>query len=208
MAVRWEAGTHVVVRNVWHGRVFSAYPLVVVEDTADLVVLFIPAGAVWKKPVRADGSNVRIPHGDWTLQDDVWYGHGALRFFPTAEAHAVLAWRGPAGIARWYINLESRCRRTPLGWDMRDHFVDIDYRDGWHAPRLKDQDELVTAHALGVVTACEVRRIQRDVARALTLVQHGHPAIAQRWETWEPPPHWTVPTFPAGWEQMALDATR
>ena len=36
MAVRWEAGAHVVVRNVWHGRVFSAYPLVVVEDTADL----------------------------------------------------------------------------------------------------------------------------------------------------------------------------
>jgi hypothetical protein len=50
MAVRWEAGAHVVVRNVWHGRVFSAYPFVVVEDTADLVVLFIPAGAVWKKP--------------------------------------------------------------------------------------------------------------------------------------------------------------
>ena len=42
MAIRWEAGAHVVVRNVWHGRVFSAYPLVPVEDTADLVVLFIP----------------------------------------------------------------------------------------------------------------------------------------------------------------------
>lgn len=202
MDVRWQAGAHVVVRNVWHGRVFSAYPLIVVEDTADLVVLFIPVGTIWKKPIYMDGSNARIPYGDWTLKEDVWYGRGALRFFPMAESHAVLAWRGHAGIARWYVNLESRCRRTPIGWDMRDHFLDIDYRDGFDAPRLKDQDELVAAHALGVVTESEVLSIRRDAERALALVQHGHSVIEKKWETWEPPSHWTVPTFTAGWDQV------
>ena len=208
MEVRWEAGAHVVVRNVWHGRVFSAYPLVVVEDRDDLIVLFIPAGAIWKKPVHVDGSHARIPYGDWTLKDEAWYGLGALRFFPTAESHAVLAWRGREGIARWYINLESRCRRTPIGWDIRDHFVDIDYRDGFETPRLKDQDELVAAHALGIVTASEVASILRDAERARALVQHGHPAIDKKWETWEPSPHWTVPTFGAGWDQVHLQSAR
>jgi len=198
----------VVVRNVWHGRVFSACPLVVVEDTDELVVLFVPAGAIWKRPVHADGSHARLPYGNWVLQDEAWYGLGTLRFFPTAESHAVLAWRGREGIARWYINLESRCRRTPIGWDMRDHLVDIDYRDGFDAPRLKDTDELHAAHALGIVTTSEVARILRDAERALALVQDGHPAIEKKWETWEPPPHWTVPTLRAGWDHVPVQSAR
>lgn len=46
----WQPETPITVRNIWHGRVFSALPLVVVEDTAELIAAYIPPGTVWKRP--------------------------------------------------------------------------------------------------------------------------------------------------------------
>lgn len=202
MTPRWVAGTQVMARNIWHGRVFSAFPFLVVEDRDDLVTLFLPPGAVWKRPIQRDGSHARIPYGTWTHTDEAWYGQGALRFFPTGESHSVLAWRGRDRIARWYINLELPYRRTSRGLDTRDNLVDIDYREGFAAPRLKDEDELCEAQSLGVLTPSEVARIRRDAERALALVQQGHPAITTRWESWRPPAHWTIPTLPSDWDQV------
>jgi hypothetical protein len=61
----WQPGTHITVRNIWHGRVFSAYPFVVVEETAELIATYVPPGTMWKRATDLQGRELRLPHGAW-----------------------------------------------------------------------------------------------------------------------------------------------
>ena len=72
----WQPGTHITVRNIWQGQVFSAYPFVVVEDTSEWVATYVPPGTGWKRPVDLQGRDIRLPYGEWKLRDDAWYGDG------------------------------------------------------------------------------------------------------------------------------------
>ncbi len=199
----WQPGTHITVRNVWHGRVFSAYPFVVVEEAVALIVTYIPPGAVWKRPTDLVGRDIRLPHGEWQLRDDTWYGHGMLRFFVRGAAHSMMAFRKPGGIEFWYINLEEPYRRTQMGLDTRDNHLDVVLRGDLSTPEWKDEAELEEAMMLGVIDATEVATIRSEAARAIDWVQRGHPAVDDCWRHWMPPDVWTMPQLAPGWDLVS-----
>lgn len=139
--VRWSPGTHITVRNIWQGRIFSAYPVVVVADTADLIATYV--------------QRVRAGNGPSSLRDEVWYGHGVLRIFIPGVAHSVLVFFGPTDVDRWYINLEAPFQRTPIGLDARDQFLDVVFSSNLSTYRVKDEPELDEALSLGLIDARE-----------------------------------------------------
>jgi len=199
----WQPGSHITVRNVWHGRVFSAYPFVVVEETATLIVAYIPPGAVWKRPRDLAGRDIRLPHGEWQVRDAAWYGHGMLRFFVRGAAHSMMAFRKPGDIDFWYINLEEPYRRTRIGLDTRDNHLDIVLGGDLSRPQWKDEAELEEAMVLGVIEAREVAAIRSEALRAIDWVQRGHPAIDDRWRHWMPPDGWAMPRLAPGWDALS-----
>jgi len=49
-SLRWAAGHQVVYREVWRGKVWTARPVTVVQDTLDGVALYLRSGTRWKLP--------------------------------------------------------------------------------------------------------------------------------------------------------------
>ncbi len=207
--VTWTPGTQITVRNVWNGRIFSAHPFTVIEETRELIATYIAPGTIWKRPTDLEGDDVRLPHGEWALRDDVWYGHGALRIFLPGAAHSVIVFLAPDDVDRWYINLEEPFRKTPIGLDTRDNHLDVVFPGDLSEPRWKDEHELDEAVAFGSLPAHEAARIREDGERAIAWVRRGdHPAIDDRWRGWSPPPGWGVPVLAADWQShLPADAS-
>jgi len=202
---RWAPGTHITGRNIWHGRIFTVWNFIVVEDTSDFIAAYTPPGTVWKRPTDLAGNDSRLPHGEWRLRDDVWYGHGAVRVFVPGAAHSVLIFLGEDDVERWYINLEEPFVRTPIGLDTRDNHLDLVFPGDLSSHRWKDEDELAEAVAFGSVSAAEAAAFRAEGERVIELVRRGdHPAIDDRWRGWSPLEGWGVPVLAPDWETLRL----
>ena len=198
---RWPPGAHITVRTVWHGHVHAAFPMTVVEDKVGLLVAYMGPGQLFKRPYRPDGSEARVPHGEWEFRDEEWTA-SALRFFVPGEAHSVIAFLGSGGVDRWYVNLEDPFRRTPMGLDIRDHMLDIVLSADLREHRWKDEWEIEEALSLGVVSVEEVAAFRHEGERVVEWLRDGHPAVDERWRGWTPPPEWTTATLPPGWASI------
>jgi Protein of unknown function (DUF402) len=89
------------------------------------------------------------------------------------------------------VNFEEPARRTSLGWDYRDHKLDLIVRPGGSV-EWKDEDELAQAGAAGLLDEAAVRA---EAERVL-----ADPPWPTGWERWRPEPTWRVPVLPEGWE--------
>ena len=71
----WVTGKQVVYREVWKNRVWAARPVTVVQDSSELIVLYLSAGTHWQRPAPLD-EGVNIFHyyllkGNWPLVEQV-----------------------------------------------------------------------------------------------------------------------------------------
>jgi hypothetical protein len=182
-----------VWRDVHRGRVWRAQACRVVEDSADVLVLWMPRGAPGRLPVGPDGSRLRIPADDWELQE-MTCGEDVVCVARPGRAHSVYLFPARSGADfHWYVNFEEPLRRTPLGVDTFDQKLDlIALPDGSY--RWKDEDELEQAAALGLLDADAVRA---EAARVLE--EWPFPT---GWEDWRPDPAWRVPQLPDGWDRV------
>jgi hypothetical protein len=194
----------VVVRSVWHGHVSSAHPFRVVDDSEDALALYIPPGAVFKRPLLPGGEHARIPHRNWlpAHQDEVWRGGGVLRLAMSGAEHSVWGFLddGHEAVLAWYVNLEAASVRTRLGFDTRDHMLDMWVRPDLSSWRWKDEDELAEAVAAGVVTPEEAAAFRAEGERAVALMEAGAHLVNRDWRQWLPDPAWAVPVLPPGWD--------
>ena len=199
----WRPGDPIVGRNIWYGRVFTAWNFVVVEDRGDVLAVCTPPGAVWKRPTDLEGNDIRLPHGEWRLRDDVWFGRGIVRVFIEGAAHSVLVFLDDGDVRQWYVNLETPFRRTAIGLDLSDQHLDIVFPPDLGEPRWKDDDELEEAVTYGSMTAEEADAVRAEAERAIAWIRRGdHPAIDDRWRTWTPPAEWGIPTLAPNWETL------
>jgi hypothetical protein len=188
----WAAGGVVALRDVWHGQVWRAVPGIVVRDDERETVAWVPSGTESVYPVDEDGREVRL------------FREGARLATRRTSANVVVTmrpdepwsiWHFFAGgrLDHWYVNLEAYLGRRGRNYDSRDHKLDvIAYPDG--TTRLKDEDELEAAAALGHLDAAAVRR---DAERVLAA-----PPWPTGWETFVPDPAWGVPELPPGWNAV------
>jgi hypothetical protein len=174
-------------------------PHVLVEETSEVAVLYVPPGTRGRRPSRPfieDPSQLRTL--EWDHVEHVWHGTHALRLLRPGAAHCLYLFWDERGwsFQGWYVNLQAPFVRSTLGFDTRDHALDVVVEpDGsW---RWKDEDHLELATRLGVFTRAEASEIRAEGERVLE--QWPFPT---GWEGWRPDPVWPVPSLPEGWSAV------
>jgi hypothetical protein len=200
---RFRPGERIVLREMWHGRIWTARPVVTVRDADDGQMFFMAPGVAWKHPRGRDGEWLRLPNGDWTLDDRI-QDEGILSFAWPGVAHAVLLFFDPGNgeLLRWYINLQEPVRRTAIGFDYLDHVLDIVVAPDLSSWKLKDKDELDEAVRRGIFTVAQATAIREESERAFRRFLNRASPFDRDWSTWRPDPGWPIPELPPGWDAV------
>jgi hypothetical protein len=201
---RWETGDTVVLRGVWHQKLWWAGAAIVVKDTPELLALYWQAG----NPSMVS-DNRTTPHdllsGKVHLVPHKWTDTDVLALVTPGSSHAVyVMWEaGQPKLRCWYIDLQEPLRRTKMGFDTMDHLLDIVIsadQSEWH---WKDEDEFGEAVAIGIYSPEEARSIRAEGERVLSLFQTRQSPFCDGWENWSPPTKWNIPIMPEGWDRLS-----
>ncbi|MFG2328742.1 DUF402 domain-containing protein [Streptomyces sp. NPDC048604] len=205
----WAPGDRILwrYRDIGSGDVQICRPVTVVEDTDELLAVWMAPGTECVKPVLMDGTAVhqeplatRYTAPRTTIRDH-WRGAGVLKLARPGEPWSVwLFWDEGWRFRSWYVNLELPRTRWSGGVDSEDHFLDISvYPDrSW---LWRDEDEFAQAQTSGLVDAALAGRVREAGAAAVELIGTWGPPFSDGWERWRPDPAWTVPELPADWDR-------
>lgn len=192
----WSKGAEILLRYVERGQVVAALPVRVVADGGAAVVLHLVGGSTiaWPtvddQPIRSVELERRFT-GRLGAAQRTWEPPGFTIVYREGSAYAL--WLFPG---RWYVNLEEPWRRTELGFDTRDHTLDIwvDPDGSW---QWKDEDELEAAVRFGRHLPEEAQAIRAEGERVL-----AEWPFPTGWEEWSPPEDWRPAELPAGWNAV------
>jgi hypothetical protein len=187
----FRSGDAIALRQFFRGRMWWATACVVVEDTPEVLALWLPPGSETMRVVEGG-----LFDDDWELVP-VPLGEPILRLTRGRAAHSILHFRHPDGSHRgWYVNLEEPLRRTGLGFDFDDWLLDL-----WRLPngewRMLDEDELEGAVARGLVSAAVSASARAEAERVMEADD-----FPTGWEDFEPDPSWPAPRLPPGWDSV------
>jgi hypothetical protein len=188
----WNAGEIVLRREVLNdGRCWLEVPVVVVQDSDDLLATYIASGApLTFPPGEWPGETGRHPwHGK-----AVWEGNGVLMLQRPGEAHAIwLFWFGDEREFRgWYVNFQEPFRRTAVGYDTQDLELDI-WAPVAGAWEWKDADVLEQRVREGRYTPAQVEATWVEGRRVAALLDAGERWWDEAWASWSPNPGWDAP---------------
>lgn len=199
----FAAGDVVCWRSIHGGDVYTARPMIVVRDDAELIGLYLPVGATFK---RRSGQRGGGPRGRQMLawdgghEDRTWTTYRTLILYRPGRAHTVQLFWGEGDLPRsWYINPEAPWRRTAIGFDTADHVLDIVIAPDRSTWELKDADELAWAVEQGEYTPAEAAAIEAEAERARDEVLAGRPPWTDDWLSWRPDARWPIPALPPDW---------
>lgn len=208
---RFPAGSTAVRRDVLRGRVWTASPYRVIRDTGAELVLACWPGTEMLKPatwiewmrtrddaVRAqalpDMASGRWKLGRWTWQDTtVLTRSGAGEYFSVSQFFDA---RGRCD--GWYVDFIRPWRRTLIGVDTFDLFLDLTVTADLSACRWKDEDEYAQGRRLGIVDDELHLRVGAARERVISLIESRQGPFAEDWSSWRRDPAWRVPVLPAG----------
>lgn len=182
-------------------------PVTVVQDTAELLAVWMAPGTVCVKPLLADGTPVhREPLATRytkprTTAHSRWFGTGVLKLARAGQPWSVwLFWEHGWRFKNFYVNLEEPRRRWAGGIDSEDHFLDIevypDRRWEW-----RDEDEFAEAQRAGLLDEVQSRRVREAGRAAVAEIRGWASPFADGWERWRPDPRWPVPPLPDDWDR-------
>ena len=202
----WKAGEVIVLRGVRRKTVWWACPAITVCDTPELTAAYWPAGTLNMDPDRRPTPQDLLSN-EVHLVPHTWVQTDVLMLVTPGSAHAVWIMRetGQAKLRCWYVNLQEPLRRTRLGFDSMDHFLDIVISPDRSTWRWKDEDEFEQAVAAGVYTAEQACAIRAEGERAIHLLETGQLPFCDGWETWSPPAEWQIPALPQGWDTTDIE---
>lgn len=207
MTATWSPGETIVVYEVWQGKVWSARPMVVVEDRRFHLALWKPKGTRWRtatdppgvdrEPTRGERFARRMSTRDWVLGEFEW-DRDTLWVLPNRAGYAAV--RQPASPpGQWYVNLQERFVRGQRCIVTMDLMLDL-----WLQPdgawSWKDQDEVDVLVGAGVFEPDLVADIRAEGEHVRDRHAAGRPPFDGPWDAWSPDPTWGVPVLPAGWE--------
>jgi len=199
----FKLGQTVLVREIWQQRVWTARPMILLQDTPKLIALYWIPGTSWKRARNHQGGDVSVidcKQGNWELHDVILEGGGTLRLSIPGAFYSVLLFRNTDGtINRWYINLENPLTRTNGGFEYLDQFLDIIVEPDLKTWHWKDEDEFQEAQDLGLISPQEAKMFRDVGLKALELLQSCK-SLFNGWEQWKPDPSWKVPVLPEGWD--------
>lgn len=199
---RFKPGEPVVLREMWNGRIWSARPMIVVQDVEDQRMLYTPNGIRLMVAGRA-GTKLRLPETVWDLVERTWTKGPILSFSWPSEGHAILLFFHPNWTPWiWYVNIEAPLRQTELGFDTEERVLDVVVAPDRSSWEWKDQDELAEAVRQGLFTSAQAAEFRAEAERALQRLLDREPPFDRDWTTWRPEPSWPVPELPPGWNAV------
>ncbi|MFE3325168.1 DUF402 domain-containing protein [Streptomyces sp. NPDC059176] len=203
----WAPGEHILwrYRGNGSGDVHICRPVTVVQDTPDLLAVWMAPGTECVKPVLTDGSPVHYEPlatrytAPRTTVRARWSGSGVLKLARPGRAWSVwLFWDEGWEFRNWYVNLEEPHIRWTGGIDSEDHFLDIAVRPDRSWSWL-DEDEFAQAQTAGLMDAGQAGRVRTAGQDAVEVIRAWGPPFSDGWEDWRPDPGWPVPELPADW---------
>jgi hypothetical protein len=178
-------------------------PATVVEDSSDAVVLFQAPGTIYKKRAGQRGGprGRNLVSWDGTYVDTVWRGPGVLRLHVPGTAHSVLrSWNDEGQRAdAWYVNLEAPWTRTAIGFDSRDHVLDVEVAPDLSSWSWKDEDELRWSVDHGKISSDDAARVRAEGERVIDAIERRVWPFVDEWDVWAPDSSWPIPVLPRGW---------
>ncbi|MBH1935594.1 DUF402 domain-containing protein [Streptomyces sp. AV19] len=209
-AGHWAPGDHILWRYRANAtdRVHICRPVTVVQDTDDLLAVWLASGTACVRPVLADGTP---PYQEplatrytkpRTTAVGTWTGTGVLKLARPGEPWSVwLFWDLDWRFRNWYVNLEEPLARWAGGVDSEDHFLDIavypDRRWEW-----KDEDEFAQAQRVGLMSAARAEEVRAAGHAAVEHIESWGAPFTSGWEGWRPDPAWPVPALPDDWGRV------
>jgi len=184
------------------GRIEMCWPCRVVEDSDDLVALFIATGSKYKAdPKRTAAEKRAEPSPQAPTGEFIWRADTLRLMFP-GRAHSVwLFWVGDDDerqLTKFVINMEEPFRRTPIGFDTQDHTLDIVVEPdlSW---KWRDEEETENHVREGFFTA-ELAKFARDEGTSAieAILKAEHPCL-NGWTEWIPSPDWEIPVVSTEW---------
>ncbi len=187
------------------GLMRAGTPAIVVEDSDERVLVYVPDGVRWfGSGAAAAGRSERvraIARGETVVtgRHISWRNHNLRVLLPGRPYSIWLLWTPAWEFKYYYVNLEAPFARSAVGFDSRDHVLDVCVRADrtWY---YKDQDELDTRIEVGLVPAEAAAEVRRDAEHAVALIEDWQPPFSSGLEHWRPDPAWEVPVLPAGWQ--------
>ncbi|GAU65211.1 FHA domain-containing protein [Streptomyces sp. NBRC 110611] len=207
---RWVVGEHILWRyrdNADRRQFHICRPMTVVQDTEELLVVWMAPGTPCIRPVLADGTPVhreplstRYTKPRRTTRGE-WFGAGVLKLARPGDPWSVwLFWERGWQFKNWYVNLEEPRRRWAGGIDSEDHFLDIcvypDRRWEW-----RDEDEFAQAQQDGLMSPAQAAEVRSAGRAAIAQITAWRSPFVDGWEDWRPDPAWGIPQLPEGWDR-------
>lgn len=203
-------GSTVVRRDVLRGKVWTAAPYRVIRDTgAELMLACWPgvemlAPVTWIEWLRTGDDAVRkegIPNllaGCWELGRWAWRDTTLLARFGAGDYFSVSRFFDPGGrCGGWYVDFIRPCRRTHLGIDTFDLFLDLVVEADLSGYRWKDEDEYTQGRRLGLIDDALHHHIDAAREQVISLAESRRGPFAEDWSSWRRDPAWPMPILPA-----------
>ena len=208
MTKRWRSGDVVVLRYM--GLMRAGTPAIVVEDSDERVLVYVPDGVRrFGSGAAAAGRSERvraIARGETVVTGRYisWRNHNLRVLLPGRPYSIWLLWTPAWEFKYYYVNLEAPFARSAVGFDSRDHVLDVCVRADrtWY---YKDLDELDTRVEVGLVKAQAAAEVRRDAEQAVALIEGWRPPFDSGLERWRPDPAWEAPVLPPGWDAHPSD---
>ena len=183
-------------------RIEMAWPCRVIQDTDELLALFIAAGSKFKAgPKRTAAQKLASPRHPTPPDEHVWRNDTLRLMFPGARHSVLLFWDttdATRRFLRYFVNLEEPFRRTAAGFDTQDHTLDVvvtpELQWSW-----RDEAELESHTALRFYTPELATEVRAEGERAIDAIASGTHQCLRGWTAWRPDPQWPVPAIPADW---------
>jgi predicted RNA-binding protein associated with RNAse of E/G family len=196
----------IVVSERWHGRLWAAVPHRCITNEDDHLVAFLPRGTAATYASNRDLPQTKaLPRSVRKLEAmrtcvyevvERPIDRSQLHFFtPNRWAHISLFWTDERTFAGWYVNFELPPTPTPDGLESKDLVLDMTIRpDGrWE---WKDEADLETAIATGILDASIRPHIDAEARRILAMADAQTGPFAPSWTVWRPHPDWPTPQLP------------
>ncbi len=174
---RFLPGERVVIREIRNGKVWTARPVTVVEDSDEQFVSYLAPGTLIDYPMNVEhgaGCFAMWLAGDWVQHKKEFRAPGMLRIAPLGKAFEVFATVTlEEGVSSWYVNFQEPLRRRLHGFDTMDETLDLAVSRDFASWQRKDQDELETAVTMGLYSPEDAQRLLDDCAMVEQQLANG-----------------------------------
>jgi protein associated with RNAse G/E len=201
----WQSGASATLRGVGD-KVYWAFPTIVIQDSPELIVLYMHAGVQGKNVDHKPAASELFSANKLNVIDFQWQRTDVLMLIVPSEAFSTyIMWEtGTKNLDCWYVNLQEPIRRTSIGFDTMDNMLDVVISPDMDTWRWKDDDEFSEAQKIGFYSPEKARDIWSEGERAVQLITKERRDLYKKWEKWQANPEWELPILSPDWQTVKL----